>query len=74
MNSITERNFMSQAQTVLNHLTNNRKLTSIEAIGLYGITRLAAVVHNIKKSGVDVDTTMKDGVNKTQYAEYSLVH
>jgi len=65
---------MSQAQTVLNHLTNNRKLTSIEAIGLYGITRLAAVVHNIKKSGVDVDTTMKDGVNKTQYAEYSLVH
>jgi len=65
---------MSQAQVVLNHLTNNRKLTSIEAIGLYGITRLAAVVHNIKKSGVDVDTTMKDGVNKTQYAEYSLVH
>jgi len=65
---------MSQAITVLNHLTNNRKLTSIEAIGLYGITRLAAVVHNIKKDGYEIDTTMKDGVNKTQYAEYSLVH
>jgi hypothetical protein len=63
---------MSQVKTVINHLNNNRKITSIEAIGLYGITRLAAVVHSIKKSGVEVDTTMKDGVNKTKYAEYSL--
>ena len=55
-------------------MNNNRKLTSIEAIGLYGITRLAAVVYTLRKSGLDVTTTMKDGVNKTQYAEYSLVH
>jgi|TARA_R110002074_G_scaffold44462_1_gene115634 hypothetical protein len=75
MNSITERkNIMTQTNTVINHLNNNRKLTSIEAIGLYGITRLAAVVYTLRKSGLDVTTTMKDGVNKTQYAEYSLVH
>jgi hypothetical protein len=66
--------FMTQTQTVLNHLTNNRKLTSIEAIGLYGITRLAAVIHTLKSQGLDVETTMKNGVNKTQYAQYALVH
>ena len=65
---------MTQTQTVLNHLTNNRKLTSIEAIGLYGITRLAAVVYDLKKQGLEVETTMKNGVNNTQYAQYSLVH
>jgi hypothetical protein len=65
---------MTQKQTVLNHLTNNRKLTSIEAIGLYGITRLAAVVYDLKKQGLEVETTMKNGVNNTQYAQYSLVH
>jgi len=64
---------MSQAQVVLNHLTNNRKLTSIEAIGLYGITRLSAVVYRLKNEGVEVNTTMKGGV-KAPYAEYSLVH
>ena len=64
---------MSQATTVLNHLTNNRKITSIEAIGLYGITRLSAVVHSLKKDGVNVGTTMKAGV-KAPYAEYTLVH
>ena len=65
---------MTQTQTVLNHLTNNRKLTSIEAIGLYGITRLAAVVYDLKKQGLEVETTMKNGVNSTQYAQYSLVN
>jgi|TARA_R110002074_G_scaffold198790_1_gene366463 hypothetical protein len=65
---------MTQKQTVLNHLTNNRKLTSIEAIGLYGITRLAAVVYDLKKQGLEVETTMKNGVNSTQYAQYSLVN
>lgn len=62
---------MSHKQTILNHLRYNRKITSIEAIGLYGITRLAAVVHSLNKSGHVVNATMKKGV-KSKYAEYSL--
>ena len=62
---------MSHKQTILNHLMSNRKITSIEAIGLYGITRLAAVVHSLKGAGHAVNTTMKKGV-KSKYAEYSL--
>ena len=62
---------MTQIQTVFNHLTNNRKITSIEAIGLYGITRLAAVVYTLNKRGVSITTTMKTGV-KAPYAVYSI--
>lgn len=62
---------MSQASQVLNHLQNRPKITSVEAIGLYGITRLAAVVHNLKKDGHKIKSTMKEGVNAT-YAEYTL--
>lgn len=64
---------MSQANTVISHLINNRKLTSVEAIGLYGITRLASVVHAIKSTtDVDIITTHKVGVNNRAYAIYSL--
>mgnify|MGYP001605468831 CR=1 FL=1 len=62
---------MSQAAQVLRHLNAGRKITSVEAFGLYGITRLAAVVHNLKKDGVDIRTTMQDGI-RAKYAEYKL--
>jgi hypothetical protein len=62
---------MTQSETVLNHLTNNRKITSIEAIGLYGITRLAAVIYKLKKQNHEITSEMKEGVN-APYAEYRL--
>jgi hypothetical protein len=62
---------MTQAQTVMKHFRTGRSLTSIEAIGLYGITRLAAVVHTLMKQGVPVQASMKDGV-RTKYASYKL--
>jgi len=62
---------MTQSETVLNHLENNRKITSIEAIGLYGITRLAAVIYTLKKQNHEITSEMKEGVNSS-YAEYRL--
>ena len=62
---------MTQLDTVLNHLENNRKITSIEAIGLYGITRLAAVVYLLKKQGFEITSERKDGARST-YSEYRL--
>ena len=62
---------MTQTETVLNHLENNRKITSIEAIGLYGITRLAAVVHTLRKQHYEITSEIKDGA-KSSYAEYRL--
>lgn len=62
---------MSHSDMVLNHLNTKNKITSIEAIGLYGITRLAAVVYDLKKRGFPIQTTMKTGM-KAKYAEYSF--
>jgi len=62
---------MSHNDTVLNHLNTKNKITSIEAIGLYGITRLAAVVYDLKKKGFPIQTEMKAGM-KSQYAVYSF--
>jgi len=63
---------MTQSQQVMQHLNTGRSLTSIEAIGLYGITRLAAVVHTLTTKGVPIIATSKVGVRQRKYASYSL--
>mgnify|MGYP003384499583 CR=1 FL=1 len=63
---------MTQSKQIMNHLQTGRSITSIEAIGLYGITRLAAVVHGLTTEGVPIVSTMKMGVRKRKYASYSL--
>ncbi len=63
---------MTQSKQVMKHLNTGRSLTSIEAIGLYGITRLAAVVHTLAKQGTVINVNMKTGVRGCAYASYSL--
>lgn len=62
---------MTQYAQVMTHLKTGRSITSIEAVGLYGITRLAAVVHTLNKRGNNIKADMKKGV-KAPYASYSL--
>ena len=40
---------MTQKQVVLDHLLSGKELSSIQAINLYGITRLGAIILNLKK-------------------------
>ena len=63
---------MTQSNQVMKHLNTGRSLTSIEAIGLYGITRLAAVVHTLSKQGTVIKVNMKTSVRGCAYASYSL--
>jgi hypothetical protein len=62
---------MTQSDLVLKHLKSRKKLTSVEAIGLYGITRLAAVIFRIKEQGHEVVAKKCKGV-RANYKEYSL--
>lgn len=62
---------MAQKHKVLKHLRSREKITSIEAIGLYGITRLAAVVLQLKDLGHIINSVRKKGVNGN-YVEYHL--
>lgn len=64
---------MKQDDTILNHLRTKGPITSIDAIHLYGITRLAAVVHrlrkqyNIESEMIDVDNRHGDTVTVAKY-------
>ena len=67
---------ITQEQKVYRHLKHFGSITPMEAIRQYGITRLAAVVFNLKESGVPIATVRRTGKNrfgeKTNWAEYSI--
>lgn len=61
---------------ILNHLEKNGSITSMEAFQLYGITRLAARIKELRDRGYDVVTLTMDSVNRygeiVRYAKYVL--
>ena len=46
----------SKKEKVLEHLKKNGSITSLEAIDLYGATRLCAIIFNLRKEGYNIDT------------------
>lgn len=66
----------SQREKVLNHLMNN-SLTSMQAFENYGITRLSAIIFNLRDEGYNINTTMCHSVNRFGnfciYAKYTLI-
>ena len=68
---------VSQKAKVLNHLQNHRCITSMEAFAKYGVTRLSAIIFNLRKEDYLIKTTSvtrrnQEG-NSCTYAEYSLM-
>lgn len=67
---------MTQCDRVLRHLRDHGTITALEAVGEYGILRLAARISDLKDAGYDIRTGVKCGMNrygeKTHYAEYKL--
>ena len=65
-----------QARTLYDHMTEHGSITSAEAYEKYGIFRTASRIHEIRKAGIGIKTTMKTGKNRfgvdCHYAEYSL--
>ena len=46
---------MTQKQAVLEHLQKHGSITSLEAINLYGATRLSSIIYKLKhKEGHDI--------------------
>ena len=64
---------MTRIDQVIRHLSTGRTLTQGEATILGYGTRLAATIHDIKRKGHNVVTTIKHDINGYPYAEYKLV-
>lgn len=65
----------TQIEVVKNHLMNYGSITSMEAFFKYRITRLASVIHVLRKQGLDIETiteTSKNQYGTCQYAKYIL--
>lgn len=61
---------MTQRQTVLNALKTNGSIGNIEAITHHKILRLAAIVHELRQSGYNIETRTDE---KNGVATYYLV-
>lgn len=61
-----------QDRTVLAHLRAGKPISPMKALVVYGISRLAACVHNIRKAGYPVETVLEQDESGHKYASYSL--
>lgn len=55
---------MTQKQAVLNHLLSGKELSSIEVINLYRVTRLSAIIFNLKKEGYIINSRREKVINR----------
>ena len=65
----------TKTEKVLEHLQKHGSITSLEAIDLYGVTRLSAIIFNLRKrytiDGVSSECTDRYG-NTARYVKYVL--
>lgn len=67
---------MNKTEKVLEHLRKHGTITSLEAIELYGATRLSDIIYRLRKKGHNIKTedlpfTDRFG-SKSTYGEYTL--
>lgn len=67
---------MSKTDMACNHLRKHGSITSLEAINLYGDTRLSAIIYNLRANGMNIVTEKMPFVdrfgNKSTYGKYIL--
>lgn len=73
---MSEQKKQNKTNKVLSHLEKYGSITSIEAIELYGATRLSAIIYNLRHKGYSIDTidipfTDRFGT-KSVYGKYIL--
>lgn len=67
----------THGERVLNYLETHRGITSLEAIELFGNTRLSATIHSLRKMGyniVTVECSCNTRYNTVaEFGEYQLI-
>lgn len=60
----------TKTEKILKHLQKRKKITSLDAIELYGCTRLASVIFNLKGRGHEIITHIVQDKNGTKWGVY----
>lgn len=70
-------NKTTQYDRILNHLRTKGHITSLQAFRDYGISRLSAVIFNLRKDGYRIDKDFVTRPNrygdKVTFAKYKLI-
>lgn len=65
----------TKTEKILHYLQENKTLTSIQAIEMFGSTRLASIIFNLRRHGEPIETVMVDGNdrygNNIRFARYT---
>jgi hypothetical protein len=64
--------FNGQQEKIYKHLKSHGSLSQLEALGVYGIYRLAARVCEMRRKGVPIDSDNKHDANGKVYASYFI--
>lgn len=63
-------------KAILDYLRTHEHLTSMQAWEMWGVTRLAAIIHNLRTAGYSIDTVNVNTTTRfgetTHYARYIL--
>ena len=63
---------VGQQESIYKHLKTQGSISQLEALGVYGIYRLAARVCELRRKGVPIDSVNKKDANGKVYASYFL--
>lgn len=63
---------ITQQQKVLAYMKSGRAISAVKAQVEFGVLRLAAVVHELRKQGHNIESYVKRTFNNTNYTEYRL--
>jgi hypothetical protein len=63
----------TQKQKVLDYLRSHSYITSLVAFGVFKITRLSAVIYDLKAAGYKIDAEPAVDAAGGRYTRYSLV-
>lgn len=62
----------SQIENIRQYLLDGNAITPIEALNKFGCFRLAAVINNLKKENLNIETTIIKE-NGKKFAKYKLI-
>ena len=67
---------MNKTTAVLDHMKEHGSITQMEAIELFGATRLSAIIFNLRRKGHDIETVTMGTTDRyghaVNYAKYVL--
>lgn len=66
------RSKKSQTSMIFQHMRARDHITALEALGLYGVFRLAARIEELRRRGVKITTDVVYDVTGKRYARYRL--